>query len=52
MRIWNFLIIYSCCSDAGKKALNDENDKIFDGAQNLKQERATQLGKQVGISLA
>ena len=26
MRIWNFLIIYSCWSDAGKKALNDEND--------------------------
>ena len=31
MRIWNFLIIYSCWSDAGKKALEDENDTAVDG---------------------
>ena len=30
MRIWNFLIIYSCLADAGKKALNDENHTAVD----------------------
>ena len=30
MRIWNFLIIYSCLTDAGKKALDDENHTAVD----------------------
>ena len=30
MRIWNFLIIYSCLSDADKKGLEDENDTAID----------------------
>ena len=30
MRIWNFLIIYSCLADAGKKTLNDENHTAVD----------------------
>ena len=30
MRIWNFLIIYSCLSDADKKGLEDENDTAVD----------------------
>ena len=33
MRIWNFLIIYSCLSDADKKGLEDENDTAVDESQ-------------------
>ena len=33
MRIWNFLIIYSCLSDADKKGLEDENDTAVDENQ-------------------